>query len=92
MIGKNPLWVATHHPRNAAQYEASCGQAASPLAAKPRALKRCLTNLLDNAIRCGKRASVVVTDGAQLAIRILDEGREFRRKHIRSTLSTKRYP
>lgn len=38
-------------------------------------LKRCLTNLLDNAVLYGKRARVLIEDSAQaLVLRILDEG------------------
>ena len=51
------------------------GNAAAPYPGKPQALKRCLSNLLENAIKYGKRAHVVVEDGAeQLRIRIQDEG------------------
>ncbi len=50
------------------------GRARGPLMAKPRALKRCLENLLQNAIKYGARAHVHVTDGSELAIRIRDEG------------------
>ncbi len=46
-----------------------------PIAGRPLALRRCLANLLDNAIRYGKRAVVRVEDGArELTIRVLDEG------------------
>jgi len=34
------------------------GRTRAPLAAKPLALKRCLTNLLHNAIKYGTRATV----------------------------------
>jgi signal transduction histidine kinase len=50
------------------------GHAQRPFPAKPRALKRCLTNLLENAVKYGTRARVQVTDGEELAIRIRDEG------------------
>ncbi len=51
------------------------GSAAGPYAGRPLALRRCLTNLLDNALRYGKRATVVIDDGpAVLALRIQDEG------------------
>jgi signal transduction histidine kinase len=42
--------------------------------AKPKALKRCLTNLVSNAAKYGGRATVVVEDGEHLVIRVLDEG------------------
>ena len=46
----------------------------TPVVVKPQALKRCLTNLLSNAIKYGDRATVVVEDGADLVMRVLDEG------------------
>jgi signal transduction histidine kinase len=49
--------------------------APQPISGRPRALRRCLTNLIDNAIRYGQRARVEVEERpAQLAIRVLDEG------------------
>ncbi|MET0497529.1 MAG: ATP-binding protein [Steroidobacteraceae bacterium] len=60
------------------------GRSRQPISAKPGALKRCLSNLLHNAIKYGDRASVVVTDGATLRISVLDEGpgiaEEFQRQ------------
>jgi signal transduction histidine kinase len=50
------------------------GHAQRPIAVKPNALKRCLTNLLRNAVDYGVRAHVEVIDGAQLTLRIRDEG------------------
>jgi signal transduction histidine kinase len=50
------------------------GEAKAPVVVKPQALKRCLTNLLSNAIKYGDRATVVVEDGADLVLRVLDEG------------------
>ncbi|MDB6087327.1 MAG: hypothetical protein JWN85_111 [Gammaproteobacteria bacterium] len=50
------------------------GRALQPLLGKPQALKRCLTNLVANAVKFGTRACVVVEDGAALVIRIRDEG------------------
>lgn len=50
------------------------GHAERPITAKPNALKRCLTNLLRNAVDYGVRAHVEVVDGAQLTLRIRDEG------------------
>jgi signal transduction histidine kinase len=42
---------------------------------KPRALKRCLTNLVDNALKFGKRAIIDVNDdGEALVIHVSDEG------------------
>jgi signal transduction histidine kinase len=45
-----------------------------PIEGKPRALKRCLTNLIDNAIKFGKRAMIRAVDGEALVICVSDEG------------------
>lgn len=50
------------------------GRALRPFPGKPQALKRCVTNLINNAVNFGARARVVVRDGAQLEISVLDEG------------------
>jgi signal transduction histidine kinase len=51
------------------------GAALKPFPGKPQALKRCLWNLLDNAVKYGKKARVAVNDNdARLEIRIQDEG------------------
>jgi signal transduction histidine kinase len=50
------------------------GKATQPFTGKPQALKRCLTNLVANAVKFGVRARIVVEDGAALVIRIRDEG------------------
>jgi signal transduction histidine kinase len=50
------------------------GQAHESLHGKPRALKRCLANLVDNALKFGKRATIEVADGDALEIRISDDG------------------
>lgn len=51
------------------------GAAAQPYFGRPLALRRCLANLLDNAIRYGGRATLRVEDGArELLIRVLDDG------------------
>ena len=50
------------------------GQALQPFPAKPQALKRCLTNLIANAIKFGGRADLAVEDGAELVIRVRDQG------------------
>ena len=51
------------------------GAAAKPLRAKPQALKRCVWNLLDNAVKYGARARIAVDDNERrLRIRVLDEG------------------
>lgn len=51
------------------------GEATAPLYARPQALKRCLSNLLENAIRYGGNAHIRVEDGArELVIHIEDDG------------------
>ena len=51
------------------------GSAAQPCRGRPLALRRCLANLVDNAIRYGGRARIKVEDAAdRLTIRILDDG------------------
>ena len=51
------------------------GAIRQPLSARPHALRRCLANLLDNAIRYGQRARVRLEDGArEIVVRVLDDG------------------
>ncbi len=50
------------------------GRALAPFPGRPQALKRCLTNLVGNAVKFGKRADITVQDGEALRIRIRDEG------------------
>jgi signal transduction histidine kinase len=51
------------------------GSATQPYRGRPLALRRCLGNLIDNAIRYGGRATIRVEDAAErLSIRVLDEG------------------
>ena len=50
------------------------GSALQPFTGKPQALKRCLTNLVANAVKFGTRALILVEDGAALLIRVRDEG------------------
>jgi signal transduction histidine kinase len=50
------------------------GRTRGPLPGKPQALKRCVTNLVGNAVNFGSRARIVVRDGAQLEIGICDDG------------------
>jgi signal transduction histidine kinase len=50
------------------------GRALEPLPAKPLALKRCLTNLLENAVKFGTQAILTVDDGQALVIRVQDDG------------------
>src|SRR5262249_50207462 len=50
------------------------GHATRAFLGKPQALRRCLTNLLDNAVTFGSRATVHVEDGPALVIRVRDAG------------------
>ena len=51
------------------------GSASGPYSGHPQALKRCLGNLIENAVKYGKSAAVKVEDAAdRLEIRIQDEG------------------
>lgn len=51
------------------------GKSFAPYPGQPQALKRCLANLVDNAIKYGGSATVVVDDGeGRLQLRITDEG------------------
>jgi signal transduction histidine kinase len=50
------------------------GSAREPFVGKPQALKRCVTNLVANAIKFGSRADIVLTDGTELTIRVRDQG------------------
>jgi len=51
------------------------GSTGSPFVARPQALKRCLGNLIDNALKYGKSATIQVQDDKEgLLIRIQDQG------------------
>jgi signal transduction histidine kinase len=50
------------------------GRALTPIPGKPQALKRCITNLVGNAVNFGARAHVIVRDGENLEISVCDEG------------------
>ena len=51
------------------------GGTASPYLGRPQALKRCLGNLIDNALKYGVSATILVEDNEQhLVIRIQDQG------------------
>jgi signal transduction histidine kinase len=51
------------------------GEAKRPCLGVPQLLKRCIANLLDNAVIYGKRATVRVEEGpSELTIRIKDDG------------------
>jgi signal transduction histidine kinase len=51
-------------------------------AAKPMALKRCLTNLISNAIKFGGGVSVSVEDGAAVVINVRDQGPGIPEEHL----------
>jgi signal transduction histidine kinase len=51
------------------------GRAATPLSAVPSLLRRCLVNLVDNAVRYGTRAVITVDDRpGSLVLRVRDDG------------------
>ena len=51
------------------------GAARQPYLARVALFKRCLTNIVDNAIRYGTRASIVIEDSSErLVIRVRDDG------------------
>jgi signal transduction histidine kinase len=50
------------------------GRARGAFVGKPQALKRCLSNLLSNAVNFGTGATILVEDGTALALRVKDEG------------------
>lgn len=59
------------------------GAAAQPYPGKPLALKRCLGNLIDNAVKYGQCATISVDDrDKQLQIHILDQGQGIPDAHL----------
>jgi signal transduction histidine kinase len=50
------------------------GTAREAFVGKPQALKRCVTNLVANAIKFGSRADITLADGPELTIRVRDQG------------------
>jgi signal transduction histidine kinase len=50
------------------------GRALAPFTGKAQALKRCLTNLLANAVSFGTGAAITVEDDGELVIRVHDAG------------------
>ena len=56
-------------------WEVEITGSANPYPGRAQALQRCVTNLIENAVRYGKRARVVIEDGGDaLRIRIRDDG------------------
>jgi signal transduction histidine kinase len=61
--------------RDAGKRVEIAGRVAQPYAGRPLALRRCLTNLVENAVRYGEAASIEVEDGArEIVVRIRDRG------------------
>jgi len=51
------------------------GSASAPYVGRPQALKRCLRNLIDNALKYGSSATILIEDSPeQLILRIRDRG------------------
>lgn len=50
------------------------GQARQPYVGRVQSLKRCLTNLIDNAVKFGDKASVTLEDGPALRVKVTDRG------------------
>ena len=50
------------------------GRAIAPVPGKPQALKRCITNLVANAVKFGTRAHILVRDRGRLEISVCDDG------------------
>jgi signal transduction histidine kinase len=50
------------------------GAGLDAITAKPRALKRCLANLVDNALKFGERAIIRIDPGSEFVIGVSDEG------------------
>lgn len=60
---------------DAGQTVAITGKAHQPLRCRPLALKRCLSNLLDNALKYGQCAQITVTDAPErLMLSLRDQG------------------
>jgi signal transduction histidine kinase len=69
------LLESLQQDRQAMGQSISISGSAKPYPAQPLALRRCLENLIDNAIKYGKEAQVTIEDTEQqLVIRIADQG------------------
>ena len=55
-----------------------CGHARRPYVGRVSALKRCLTNLIDNAVKFGEKASVTLEDGQSLRLRVVGSRSRYR--------------
>jgi signal transduction histidine kinase len=61
--------------RDAGKRVEIAGRVAQPYGGRPLALRRCLTNLVENAVRYGQEAAIEVEDGAQeVVVRVRDRG------------------
>ena len=61
--------------RQAMGHNVNVSGSAKPYLAQPMALRRCVENIIDNAIKYGKAANVMIEDTEQqLVIRICDDG------------------
>ncbi len=50
------------------------GRARQPYVGRMQALRRCLTNLIDNAVKFGEKANVTMEDGHALRVKVTDRG------------------
>lgn len=50
------------------------GRARRPYVGRLQALRRCLTNLIDNAVKFGESASITLEDGQVLRVKVADRG------------------
>ncbi|HRD64624.1 MAG TPA: ATP-binding protein [Candidatus Competibacter sp.] len=76
LVDLNALLESLQEDAEDTGYEVSiAGTAHQPLRCRPLALKRCLTNLVDNALKYGQRAEIAVTDTpTRLRLIVRDRG------------------
>ncbi len=74
-ISTRCCWSCSDATAKSMRMSQSKASAAAPFPGKPLALKRCLGNLVDNALQYGELATIAVTDSdEELTIRVLDNG------------------